>query len=125
VSAARSLESFLGLTCPNSCVRRMHVVLVDLFSLCPDFIFFSALQTKFIELASFVSKVLLISYGPNFALLRHCQPPLLISGDSSDTHHALIGTFLPFTFVNSDKKDSGNSHSGACMPFARLGGSPN
>jgi len=100
----------------------MHVVLVGLFSVCHHFIFFSALQDRFTELASLVAKVLLLSYGPIFALLTHCQPPLLMSRHSNDTHHALIGTFLPFTFAKSDKKNSSNSHSGACMPFACHGG---
>src|SRR6266850_3571461 len=55
-----------------------------------------------------------------YVLLTYVQPPILTSTGDSDTHHILIGTFLPSASAISDIQYSDNSYSGACMPFLCL-----
>ena len=79
---------------------------------------FSALQAVYSKLASFVANVLLSFNASIFVSLIHFQPPLSISSD--DTHHILIGTFLPPASTVSDVQNSHTSHFGVCMPFLHL-----
>jgi hypothetical protein len=79
-----------------------------------SYLFFK-LQAMHSTLASFVNNVwLLLLYSPILVLLIHLQQLLSIS--SGNHLHTMIGNFLLSASVISNIKNSGNSHSGVCLP---------